>query len=47
MEDDDRGLIFGGVRYTIIPSDELDHEKTRLVRRLSIHLLHRHALIDL
>jgi hypothetical protein len=47
MEDEDRGLIFGGVRYTIIPSDELDHEKTRLVRRLSIQLLSRHLLIYL
>lgn len=33
MEEEDRGLIFGGVRYTIIPSDELDNEKTRLVRK--------------
>ena len=33
MEEEDRGLIFGGVRYTIIPSDELDSEKTRSVRK--------------
>jgi hypothetical protein len=33
MEEEDRGLIFSGVRYTIIPSDELDNEKTRLVRK--------------
>jgi len=33
MEEEDRGLIFGGVHYTIIPSDELDNEKTKLVRK--------------
>jgi hypothetical protein len=37
MEEEDRGLIFGGVRYTIIPSDELDSEKTRLVRKRSLY----------
>jgi hypothetical protein len=33
MEEEDRGLIFANVRYTIIPSDELDDEKTRLVSK--------------
>jgi hypothetical protein len=33
MEEEDRGRIFSGVRYTIIPSDELDDEETRLVRK--------------
>lgn len=33
MEEEDRGLVFGGVRYAIIPSDELDNEKTRLVKK--------------
>jgi hypothetical protein len=33
MEEEDRALIFGDVRYTIIPSDELDDEKTRVVRK--------------
>ena len=47
MEEEDRGLIFGGVRYTIVPSDVLVGEKTRLVRRLSIQLLSRHLLIYL
>jgi len=43
MEEEDRGLIFGSVRYTIIPSDELDSEKIRLVRKrflsISTHTL--------
>lgn len=33
MEEEDRPPIFADVRYTIIPSDELDDEKTRLVRK--------------
>lgn len=33
MEEEDRPPIFGDVHYTIIPSDELDDEKTRLVRQ--------------
>jgi hypothetical protein len=33
MEEEDRGLIFGDVRYTIISSDE----KTRLVRKRMLH----------
>jgi hypothetical protein len=37
MEEEDRGLIFGDVRYTIISSDELDDEKTRLVRKRMLH----------
>lgn len=31
MEDEDRGGIFESVRYTIIPSDELDDEQIKLV----------------
>lgn len=31
MEEEDRPLIFNDVRYTIIPSEELDDDKTRLV----------------
>jgi hypothetical protein len=40
MEEEDRGLIFGNVRYTIIPSDELDSEKTRLVRKRCLSIIH-------
>jgi hypothetical protein len=32
MDEDERGPIFDGVRYTIIPSDDLPGDKTRLVR---------------
>jgi len=40
MEEEDRALIFSDVRYTIIPSDELDDEKTTVVREsmLSINV---------
>jgi hypothetical protein len=31
MEEEERGPIFDGVRYTIIPSDDLSGDKTRLV----------------
>jgi hypothetical protein len=41
MEEEDRGLIFCGVRYTIIPSEELDSEKTRLVKKAHAKCLYR------
>jgi hypothetical protein len=31
MDEEERGPIFEGVRYTIIPSDDLPSDKTRLV----------------
>lgn len=32
MDEEERSLVFEGVRYTIIPSDDLPGDKTRLVR---------------
>jgi hypothetical protein len=32
MDEEERGPIFEGVRYTIIPSDDLPSDKTKLVR---------------
>jgi len=31
MDEDERAPIFEGVRYTIMPSDDLPSDKTRLV----------------
>ena len=31
MDEEERGPIFDGVRYTITPSDDLPSDKTRLV----------------
>jgi hypothetical protein len=32
MDEEERGPIFDSVRYTIIPSDDLPSDKTRLVK---------------